>query len=96
MIDQPISAPRRYFVDGSGHRVLIGLSLSETVEFESLESGTFGPTGVSTDASRAGESGRPRETRWLELYAKHEQAWRAWIALSRAKQAVDSGSVNYN
>ena len=37
MIDQKHNAPRRYFVDAQGHRVLIGLSLEETAEFEALE-----------------------------------------------------------
>jgi hypothetical protein len=96
MTDRPINAPRRYFVDGTGHRVLIGLSLAETVEFESLESAAFASPVVLTGASQAGEPTRLQETRWLELYAKHEQAWKAWIALSRAKQAVDLWPVNYN
>jgi hypothetical protein len=29
--------PRRYFVDGSGRRVLIGLTIEETSEFETLD-----------------------------------------------------------
>jgi hypothetical protein len=37
MIDQGRNAPRRYFVDRQGHRVLIGLSLDETAEFEALD-----------------------------------------------------------
>lgn len=36
MIDQRRNAPRRYFVDAQGRRVLIGLSLQETAEFEAL------------------------------------------------------------
>ena len=31
------NAPRRYFVDGIGRRVLIGLTLEETFEFERLD-----------------------------------------------------------
>lgn len=31
------NAPRRYFVDAQGKRVLIGLSLPETAEFEALD-----------------------------------------------------------
>jgi len=38
MIDQRHNAPRRYFVDAQGRRVLIGLSLEEeTAEFEALD-----------------------------------------------------------
>ena len=32
------NAPRRYFVDAGGRRVLIGLTLEETFEFERLDS----------------------------------------------------------
>ena len=31
------NAPRRYFVDGYGRRVLVGLTFEETFEFEALE-----------------------------------------------------------
>lgn len=37
MIDQRRNAPRRYFVDAQGRRVLIGLSLQQTAEFEALD-----------------------------------------------------------
>ena len=30
-------SPRRYFVDDNGHRVLIGLAVEETFEFEALD-----------------------------------------------------------
>jgi len=30
-------SPRRYFVDGNGNRVLIGLTIEETFEFETLD-----------------------------------------------------------
>ena len=76
--DQP---PRRYFVDKLGRRVLIGLSLEETTEFETLDSlpaldqsgnhMTWGGNGVPTTT---------REKRWLQLYSKHDEAWRQWMA----------------
>jgi hypothetical protein len=79
------NAPRRYFVDAVGRRVLIGLTLEETFEFERLDS--------EPDAGRAGaiwiERGSqpaPGEKRWLELYAKHEDAWKIWMARSRFDQ----------
>ena len=38
MTDFGEQPPRRYFVDQAGRRVLIGLSLEETTEFETLDS----------------------------------------------------------
>jgi hypothetical protein len=76
------NAPRRYFVDAVGRRVLIGLTLEETFEFErldSVENGRQTACGADAPWPVAGE-------RWLELYAKHEDAWRAWMAQSRAEQ----------
>ena len=64
------TAPRRYFVDAGGRRVLIGLTPEETFEFERLDSG-------QADAG---------ERRRLELYEKHEGAWKAWMAQSRIER----------
>lgn len=92
MIEQERHAPRRYFVDAQGYRVLIGLSLDETTEFEALDLS-------SIEASARGVLGGgavgEAEVRWLELYAKHEGAWRTWITQSRAEQAQGSNFVNY-
>ncbi|WP_027532882.1 hypothetical protein [Bradyrhizobium sp. WSM3983] len=76
------NAPRRYFVDAVGRRVLIGLTPEETFEFERLDSE---PNGGRTEAIRIERSSRPApgEQRWLELYAKHEDAWKVWMAQSR-------------
>ncbi|MGY3346731.1 MULTISPECIES: hypothetical protein [unclassified Bradyrhizobium] len=85
MIEQKRHAPRRYFVDAQGHRVLIGLSSNETAEFEALDS----PSVARDVPPAAGESvGSDSEVRWLELYLKHEGAWRTWITESRAEQAT--------
>ncbi|MBM7488371.1 hypothetical protein ABIB75_005359 [Bradyrhizobium sp. GM2.2] len=85
------NAPRRYFVDAQGKRVLIGLSLPETAEFEALDitSGETVQIGPGDGAAAA------HEARWLELYSKHEGAWRAWIVQSQAEQPQDSSFVNY-
>ncbi|MBR0829887.1 hypothetical protein JQ596_30595 [Bradyrhizobium manausense] len=91
MVEQNGNAPRRYFVDGHGHRVLIGLSLEETTEFETLEDvSAFGSGHAMRDAG-----GRTQEVRWRELYAKHELAWKAWIAQSRAADAANLAFVNH-
>ena len=37
MSDHSHDSPRRYFVDGSGRRVLVGLTIEETSEFEALD-----------------------------------------------------------
>ena len=82
------NAPRRYFVDAVGRRVLIGLSHDETFEFERLDSEPV--SGEESEFPAPDHGVRWTETselRWLELYTKHEGAWKAWIAQSRAEQA---------
>ena len=95
MIDQKNHAPRRYFVDGQGHRVLIGLSLAETAEFEALDLSPIEPSAAPAGVGLTVASLRAEDTRWAELYAKHEEAWRSWIAQSRAEQAQDLAFVNH-
>jgi hypothetical protein len=88
-------SPRRYFVDGSGRRVLIGLTIEETFEFEALDSlaALDEPCGhVAGD-----ENGVPtttREMRWLELYCKHDSAWMEWKTRVEAVRSETSGFVN--
>jgi hypothetical protein len=81
------NAPRRYFVDGGGRRVLIGLTVDETCEFERLDSEQV-PAQGQLGQGQAGSDGRniwldAGHRRRLELYEKHEGAWRAWMAQSR-------------
>lgn len=94
MIEQKRHAPRRYFIDAQGHRVLIGLSSDETAEFEALDlssvEGDVPP--ASSDVGEGVMGGN--EVRWHELYLKHEGAWRTWITQSRAEQAQDSNFIN--
>jgi hypothetical protein len=75
------SSPRRYYVDQTGRRVLVGLTMEETFEFERLDqpdplNGTFGETAIVS-----------REERWRELYMKHDDAWKSWMAESRNQRA---------
>ena len=91
MNNQKNTAPRRYFVDAQGRRVLIGLSLEETTEFEMLD----GSPAIGEDGWKAVPV-PARECRWLELYAKHDEAWKAWIAQSRAEHAANSAFVNHS
>lgn len=86
MSDPQKDSPRRYLVDSAGRRVIVGLSLDETIEFETLDSPAARrlPNGHRIQDQRdlgANERGQ----RWLELYAKHQQAWSRWIAESRAR-----------
>jgi hypothetical protein len=72
MTERDLHSPRRYFVDSNGHRVLIGLTIEETFEFENLD-------GLPPDEGRnhmAMEVGTPvpAPERWLELYTKHDEA----------------------
>lgn len=77
-------APRRYIVDGAGQRVLVGLTISETIEFEALDKPDARP-----GADLLGEAARIRQARhgerWVELYIKHERAWSDWMAQTRAR-----------
>jgi len=82
--------PRRYFVDENGRRVLIGLTIEETFEFETLDSLPAldeGGNHVAWD-----ENGIPtttREKRWLELYGKHDKAWKQWLAKTYADRCAE-------
>ena len=94
MIDQRHNAPRRYFVDAQGHRVLIGLSLQETAEFEALDVAAETPQ-IVTETYMGKGAAAVDDVRWLELYSKHEGAWRVWIARSHAARTPALGFVNY-
>ncbi|WP_249143475.1 hypothetical protein [Bradyrhizobium liaoningense] len=79
------NAPRRYFVDGGGRRVLIGLTPEETFEFERLDSEQVpGEVQAAPDGRNVWPDAGER--RRLELYEKHEGAWRAWMAQSRTER----------
>jgi hypothetical protein len=80
MTDHGDHSPRRYFVDKGRRRVLIGLTTEETFEFETLD-------------ERGNHVGAPttaREKRWLELYIKHDVAWRVWMVETYADRRHQS------
>jgi hypothetical protein len=84
------NAPRRYFVDTGGRRVLIGLTPEETFEFERLDGGQVpGQGGVHTASNSRDLWLDAGEQRRLELYEKHEGAWKAWMAQSRVESRGD-------
>jgi hypothetical protein len=80
MTDFGNHSPRRYLVDQNGRRVLVGLSTREISEFENLDG--LPPLGERGNRVAWDENGIPstlRENRWLELYVKHDAAWRQWM-----------------
>lgn len=95
MTDPTDHLPRRYFVDDLGRRVLIGLTIEETFEFETLDNlpaldeaghhGAWDEHGIPTTT---------REKRWLELYSKHDSAWRLWMAKTAADRSGSSSFIN--
>jgi hypothetical protein len=94
MTDLSNASPRRYFVDNHGQRVLVGLTIEETSEFEELDN-------LAASNTRAGhvlwEKGFPatkQEERWLELYTKHDKAWTKWMADTRANRTGNSPFLN--
>lgn len=84
MTEPKNDAPRRYIVDGAGQRVLVGLTISETVEFEALDNpGSRSGADLIVAGRRVRQDGHGE--RWLELYVKHERAWHDWMAETRAR-----------
>lgn len=80
-------SPERYHIDANRRRVLVGLTPAETREFETLDS--LNPSDASGHRVGWTFGGAPttgREKRWLELYTKHDEAWKTL----RATLAGDS------
>jgi hypothetical protein len=69
-----------YILDVDGKRVLIGLSLDETVEFERLDEAILDSASKGADESRSRD-----ERRWLVLHDKHDAALRNYIAIENAQ-----------
>ncbi|WP_407147348.1 hypothetical protein [Bradyrhizobium sp. ORS 86] len=94
MTDLGNNSPRRYFIDGNGRRVLIGLTVEETFEFERLDhqSSLHDAGHVVWDTGSGTASGPAR--RWLELYRKHDRAWLQWVEDTRMARAKDLPFLN--
>ena len=69
-----------YLLDADGNRILIGLTLAETGEFERLDELISDLSSAPTDDSRS-----INERRWLVLYDKHEAAVQAYLSVENAK-----------
>jgi hypothetical protein len=72
--------PRRYYINEQGQRILVGLSVEETFEFETIE--RLQPA----DESDLVASDTIRAKHWLELYIKHENAWIIWAAENNSRK----------
>jgi len=68
-----------YVLDSDGNRVLIGLTLNETREFERLDEL------ISPLSSSASDGLSLNERRWLVLYDKHDAAVRKYLSSQNAK-----------
>jgi hypothetical protein len=69
-----------YVLDADGNRILIGLTLDETREFERLDELISNLISAPTDDSRS-----QKERRWLVLYDKHDAAVRTYLSIENAK-----------
>jgi hypothetical protein len=69
-----------YVLDAVGNRILIGLTLVETREFERLDELILTVSTATTDANRS-----RNERRWLMLYDRHEAAVRIYLTTENAK-----------
>ena len=69
-----------YILDSDGNRILIGLTLDETREFERLDELISDLSSAPTDDNRS-----LNERRWLVLYDKHEAAVLIYLSTQNAK-----------
>ena len=64
-----------YVLDADANRILIGLTLDETREFECLDEWILSLSSAPTNDIRS-----LNEQRWLELYDRHEAAVRTYLS----------------
>ena len=80
--------PRRYFVDNNARRVLVGLTIEETLEFEALDNlMALDESGTHLVYDDRGLPARTPESRWVELYVKHNTAWKRWMVETEEDRA---------
>ena len=75
-----MSCDDNYVLDADGKRILIGLTLDETREFERLDEMILDSGSAPTD-----ERNSRNERRWLVLYDRHDAAVRRYISTQNAK-----------
>jgi hypothetical protein len=69
-----------YVLDADGKRVLVGLTLDETIEFERLDEAILDSVSEEVDNCRV-----RKERRWLVLYDKHDAALRNYLSTENAR-----------
>lgn len=69
-----------YILDDDGKRVLVGLSLDETLEFVRLDGAILDSASEEFDERRSRD-----ERRWLVLHDKHDTALRNYISTENAE-----------
>ena len=77
-----------YVLNADGNRILIGLTLDETREFEHLDELISDLSSAPTDDNRS-----QNERRWLVLYDKHQAAVRKYLSSENAKALRASRTV---
>jgi hypothetical protein len=91
MIDPGGHSPRRYLADKNGRRVLVGLTLEETLEFETLDSVlALEESRRHVVRDRDGVAAATRQKRWLELYDRHDQSWQQWMFETSEHRRVEA------
>jgi hypothetical protein len=75
-----VSEDDGYILDADGNRILIGLTLDETREFERLDELILNLSSAVTDDKRS-----RNERRWLMLHDRHEAAVRIHLSTENAK-----------
>jgi hypothetical protein len=75
-----MACDENYILDADGKRILIGLTLDETREFERLDELIISLVPEPTDELRS-----RNERRWLVLYDKNDAAVRSYLANENAK-----------
>lgn len=77
----------RHTIDENGRRVLVGLTAAETREFETLDA--LSPSdGNHVAWTFDGVPTTGREKRWLQLYSKHDEAWKTLKTANGRKPAA--------
>jgi hypothetical protein len=76
----PVSDDDDYILDGEGNRILIGLTVDETREFERLDELMSYANFVPADDSQS-----LNERRWLVLYDRHQASARDYISTQNAQ-----------
>jgi hypothetical protein len=73
-----------YMLDDAGNRVLVGLDLKETHEFETLDR-FFSVTDLMSRPSSDDRRSPKEQQRWLVLYEKHQAALEPFLMITKTK-----------